>query len=174
MTAAREFLDQALQKWPRLPDSKLAECTEEEKAFVRGMEENAIQLEFVQLSDIVMSCGNKFQFAKTYKVLRADLKNFAKGNLGDPRWPARVNRAMRQAFIGVGKNKLHHMAQWFFISCSDKHDHALVMAVLNKGEYRPELAIEQYAGKDDERGCSKYLLLLAAIVIGGPLAYWLL
>jgi hypothetical protein len=174
MNIAREFLEKARQGWPRLADADLALCNDEERALVRGMEAHAIQGVFQGLSDLVLNCQNKFQYAKTYKVLRADLrKTFANPNLGNPQMPTHVNQAVRQAFIMAGENQLRYMAEWFYITYADASDREKVMEALNKGQIRLEAAIEQYAGKGDGIGCLGVVVLLG-VIFGGPLAccYW--
>jgi hypothetical protein len=177
MTVQSDFLAKALAGWPRLPDAELAECKDEEKALVRGLEEQGIQAEFAALSDIVLNCHNKYQFAKTYKVLRADSqKTFTNGCVGNPQMPAHVNKAVHAAFVKIVQAKLRSMAEWFFVQFADNSDQAKVFEAMNKGKFRPEAAIEQYAGKGDAEGCFHTAVVLLALLIGAPggACYWLL
>jgi hypothetical protein len=58
--------------WPRLSEEALSGLTPEEKQTVRDLERKGIVGESMATQDIVMNCQNKFQFAKTYRVLRND------------------------------------------------------------------------------------------------------
>lgn len=169
-----DFLADAETNWPRLPDDQLSGLSDEEKNFIRGMEDHVIAGEYAMLSEIIRGCHNKFQFAKTYKLLRADLRNtFADPNAGNPSYSPLVNQAMRQAFMKVGTTKLDYMAKWFFTTMADASDTQRVMACLNKGEWRVEAALEPYIGNEDESGCKKYsaallaLIILTTLLVGG-------
>ncbi len=147
-----------LARWARLPDyaPELKDCTEEERTIVRGLEEQGIQAEFAQLSDLVLNCYNKYQFANTYKTLRADLRNLlAYAQKGNPKAPPHLNRAVAAALERVGREKLHLMAGWFYIHFSDPRDD---YAMMQEQEFRVENVIERYAGKEGA-GCLGLVLV---------------
>ena len=58
--------------WPRLSDDELSGLSPEEKRGVRELEQKGIDGESLATQDIVVNCQSKLQFAKTYRVLRAD------------------------------------------------------------------------------------------------------
>ena len=90
----------ANMNWKRLADADLSACNDEERAFLRTMEEQGIQGETWQLTEIIVGCTNKFQFAKTYKVLRADLfHTLHAAGAGNPKMPPHVNDAYRRIFL---------------------------------------------------------------------------
>ena len=171
----REFLEDVVKGWPRLQDNELAECSVEERAFVRGMEVQVIQFSFAQVSDLVLNCHNKFQFAKSYKAIRADTqRNFSRGSQGNPQMPAHVNKAVRCAFVKAAERTLHSMAEWFYIRFADASDAAKANAALNCGDGNwIKVAIEQYAGKAGvEQGCLSAAAVLLMVVAGVPTAAW--
>ncbi|HVK18335.1 MAG TPA: hypothetical protein VM533_15445 [Fimbriiglobus sp.] len=152
----QDFLLKAQQRWRRLPDSQLAECNDEEKATVRALEDQAIQMEFAALTDIVLHCTNKYQFAKTYKVLRDDLrKNISQAD-GNPSAPPHVNRAVKATFEQVGEQKLSEMAGWFLVNFTDEQDMRRLQNT--PGVSRLHTAIEFYAGKEGS-GCAGVVIL---------------
>jgi hypothetical protein len=156
----QEFLAKAHARWRGLPDSALTECSEEERAVVRKLEAQAAQMEFAALTDIILNCRNRWQFAKTYKVLRADLHKTL-SQPGNPNAPAHVNRAVKAALEQVGRRKLMEMAAWFEIQFADSHD----LRQLQSG--RVQWSIENYAGKDGAKpGCAGVVLLAVCAVLG--------
>src|SRR5690606_29129543 len=134
----------------------------------RQLETQAAQLEFAALTDIILNCHSKYQFAKTYKVLRADLRKTL-AQSGNPNASEQFNRAMKAAFQRIGDHKLREMAMWFLLHFADDHDRRQV----EKGEmFRPEAAIEMYAGKEGAGGCAGMVLLsLGAGIVA--VARWL-
>jgi len=63
-----------LNKWPRLPDDFLAPLSEQERALIRRHEDELIAGNLLQLQDLFRNCNVKPQFAKTYRVLRRDMR----------------------------------------------------------------------------------------------------
>ncbi len=149
----KEFLAKAQARWRGLPDTALAECSDEERAFVRNLEAQVAQLEFAALSDIILNCHNRWQFAKTYKVLWADLhKTLSQSD--NPNAPAHVNRAVKAALGQVVRWKLTEMAAWFEIHFADDHDRRQVESG------RVQWSIEVYVGKEGTgTGCAGLVLL---------------
>jgi len=97
MQSLEGFLEQRAKYWPRLADKELEECNDEQKKMIRGLEEQFIQMEIAQLREICTTCLNKWQFAKTYKTLRSDVRRtFADDTKSLPNEPPHVSRAMRQ------------------------------------------------------------------------------
>ena len=164
-----EFLLTAKKTWRPVPDSILSECDENEREYVRTLETQGALLEFEALSDIILNCHNRFQFAKTYKVLRADLAN-ALSQPENPQLPLHVSRALKQVVENTVRQKLLDMAGWFFIHFADASDRRQVA----QAGHRIETAIEIYAGKEGSdagpTGCIGGFLL--CLCIGVP-SIWL-
>jgi hypothetical protein len=157
----QEYLTKAQARWRGLPDAELAGLNDDERSAVRQLEAQAAQLEFAALTDIIVNCHNKYQFAKTYKVLRADLRNTL-AQPGNPKASEQVNRAMKAAFQLVGQQKLSEMAGWFLVHFADDHD---IRQVQKAGVARIETAIEVYAGKEGA-GCAGVVLLALGAGLG--------
>lgn len=170
-----EFLAETLSSWPLLPDTALDECNEEERALVRGAEAEGIKLEFEALSDIILHCHNKYQFAKTYKVLRADLRNTFTDSR-ELKIPSHVDAAIRAALEQIVRQKLHEMARWFYEHFADDHDlrqlsrrqqGQMSLADIMRTE---ETVIEVYAGKEGASGCAGVVVFALVATSLGSLA----
>lgn len=157
----QEWLTKAHARWRGLPDAELAGLSDEDRFAVRQLEAQAAQLEFAALSDIILNCHDKYQFAKTYKVLRADLRNTL-AQPGNPNASEQINRAVKAAFQLIGDQKLREMAGWFLAHFADSHD---MRRVQQAGMSRIETAIEGYAGKEGA-GCAGVVLLALGAGIG--------
>lgn len=156
-----EFSAERKASWRTLPDAELAGCTEDERATVRILESQAAQLEFQALTDIILNCHNKYQFAKTYKVLRADLRRML-AQPGNPNASEHTDRVMKAAFKLVGEQKLRAMASWFLVHFADSHD----MRQMERGGMSP---IDNYAGQEGA-GCAGVLVFALCTVCS--LALW--
>jgi hypothetical protein len=166
-------------KWDCLPEDQLGDCNDQERAILRAIEQAGFATEAAQLAQIVIGCTNKYQFAKTYKLLRADLHTFA----ADPNLvPAGAPRHVIAAGTKIGQNiikqKLSHMALWFYVQWREPGKDGLWKTVNGRPVYSPEQAIERYAGRDpgpaQAAGCLSAVMLLALIPIGTAACWCLL
>lgn len=115
--------------------------------------------EFAALSDIILNCQNKFQFAKTYKTLRSDVPRCA-SEAASVNQPENVRSVIHAMANNVLRQKLSAMAHWFAIQFADERDSEQVFA---GGGARIENAIEVYAGKPGAKtGCLTMLMIVAS------------
>ena len=122
--SAHDFLEEHRKQWTPLPEEELDGLSEEHRNEIRQFEEVAINGEFAALSDIILNCTNKFQFAKTYKVLRADYRRtVANTDLANSVFPPEVTRLIRKIALSVIERKLSDMAMWFWLQWRDPDDH---------------------------------------------------
>lgn len=163
----QKFLADAKGKWPRVPESSLEGCSAEETEEIRAIEQHCIEEEFAALTDIILHCNNRFQFAKTYKTLWADLRQ----TLADPgstSVPEHKKKAIKAVFDRCVRYKLDQMKWWFEIEFADSSDRRQVSA----GKFGN--AIDIYAGKDGVKGggCAGAVLLLigSGLVIAASLS----
>lgn len=156
-----EFLAMAHAQWRGLPDAALAECSGEERVVLRRWEAQASQLELGALTDIILNCHNRFQFAKTYKVLWNDLRKTL-AQPSNPNAPDHINKAMKAAMEHVVRQKLMKMAEWFEIYFADNHDRRQVWSG------RVQWSIEVYAGKEGVggAGCAGVVLVALGALLG--------
>ena len=135
--------------WPRLPSDLLIGLSETERATIRQHEEETIAGNKMQLADICENCHIKPQFAKTYRVLRRDLREMlaqlrAKLNLPASDSSDGYGIALLRSTDEIISHKLRLMAQHFHIRWGEP--------------------IENWAGKEgsaiDKSGC---VILLAGI-----------
>lgn len=68
-------MNQCQDGWPRLPPDLLCALPVREQVMIRQHEEETIAASRMQLDDICDNCHSKPQFAKTYRVLRRDLRD---------------------------------------------------------------------------------------------------
>ncbi|MFO0850562.1 MAG: hypothetical protein U0871_18685 [Gemmataceae bacterium] len=157
----QEFLAKAHDRWHTLPDTALAECSDEERAVVRNLEAQLMQMEFAALADIILNCHNRFQFAKTYKALWNDFRRTL-AQPGNPNASDQVNRGVKAAMEKIVRQKLMDMAGWFEINFADSHDQRQIAAG------RVRWSIEVYAGKEGTggSGCAGMVLLVMAVGMG--------
>ena len=151
----QKFLADAIEKWPRVPEAILKDCDADEAEEIRAMEEMAVDAEFAALTDIILHCNNRFEFAKTYKLLWADLRK----TLSDPgsdSVPEHKKKAMKAVFNSSIRYKLNQMKWWFEFTFADASDQRQVSA----GKFSN--AIDIYAGKEGVKaaGCATTVLLL--------------
>lgn len=149
-----EFLDRAQANWPTSPESVFSNCSPDDTAEVRALESQIVEGEFLALCDIIRNCRNRYQFAKTYKVLWADFRNTL-AQPGSPNVPEAKRHAIKSVFDRGIRYKLRQMADWFEIAFADASDRRQVAA----GRF--ENAIDIYAGKEGIRtsGCAPAVLL---------------
>ncbi|HEV2973185.1 MAG TPA: hypothetical protein VGY55_24680 [Pirellulales bacterium] len=158
-SVATEFLERTRKHWTPAPDVWLASLSDDENKLVRGIEQFGLEGDFRALSDIVLGCHNKYQFAKTWRLLRNDSeKTFRVYSAGNANYSPELNRIMREVSLRIIKRKHDAMAEWFFIRWADRSDTA-GMKGLGHDEYRK--LIERYAGGGV--GC----VLVCATVLGG-------
>jgi hypothetical protein len=140
--------------WPRLDDRIVAALAEHEQLLIRQHEEELIAASKLQLADICNNCHTRPQFAKTYRVLRRDLRDTlekARANLAKPsqQFSDAFGAAMINSTDAIVRHKLNLMAQHFLIRWGEP--------------------IENWAGKEgsalDRAGCS-VLLVIAGSVSG--------
>jgi len=155
----QEFLERARENWPQTPDSIFADCSSEDADELRALETQIAEGEYLALADIILNCHNRFQFAKTYKTLWADLRNTL-SQPGSPDVPEPKKLAMKAIFDRAIRYKLGQMAYWFEFQFADASDRRQVAA----GKF--DNAIDIYAGKEGIKagGCAGSVLLL---LIGG-------
>ena len=163
--SAQEFLTKERTYWNGLPDDALVECSDEEQESIRMIEAAMIEDQFAALSDIILNCHNKHQFAKTYKVLRADIPN-AVSEVTSADAPPHVRKVIRAVVEKILGRKLSAMAHWFCIRFADERD---VSRIHDAGKMRLENAIEVYAGKEGSTGATTGCaasLLVAILFLG--------
>ncbi len=140
--------------WPRLDDNIVVALPEHEQVLLRRNEEETIAASKLQLADICNNCNICPQFAKTYRVLRQDLRDSlekARANLAKPN--SQFSDAFGAALINstdvIVRYKLELMARFFRVRWGEP--------------------IENWAGQEgsavDRAGCS-ILLLAAASFVG--------
>ena len=153
----QKFLADAKTQWPRVPETSLAACNTEETEEIRALEEQIAAGEFAALTDIILHCNNRFQFAKTYKTLWADLRTTL-SDPGSPSVPEHKKQAIKAIFDRSIRYKLGQMALWFEFEFADTSDRRQVSA----GKFSN--AIDIYAGKEGVKaaGCAGAVLLLFA------------
>lgn len=151
----QKFLADAREKWPRVPDSTLRDCSTEEANEIREIEQLCVDGEFAALTDIILNCNNRFQFAKTYKTLWADLRNTL-ADPGSPSVPAHKKQAIKAVFDCCIRYKLSQMKWWFEFEFADASDKRQVSA----GKFAN--AIDIYAGNEGIKsgGCAGVVLFL--------------
>lgn len=155
----RAYLQRCSDRWKPLPDEELEGLPDECKDIVRHFEAVALNGEFAAFSDIILNCTNKFQFAKTYKVLRDDYqRTFANASAANPNFPPEVNRLIRKIAMSTIERKLDGMAWWFWVKWGDQKSSPV--------DFRN--SIEQYTNS----GCAILFLLPWATLIGGAYLVW--
>jgi hypothetical protein len=107
----QHFLAKALKNWPRVPDSDLQGCNAEEVEELREFEQQIIDGEFSALTDIILNCNDRFQFAKTYKILWDDLRK-TMAFPGSPSVSACKRQAIKRIFDFCIRYKLDQMKWW--------------------------------------------------------------
>lgn len=136
--------------WPRLSDEVLAALPEHEQLIIRQHEEETIAGSKMQLADICTNCHIKPQFAKTYRVLRRDLRaELEKSRAAMARPNQRFSDAFGMAMIrstdAIVSYKLSRMAGHFQMSWGEP--------------------IENWAGKEgsamDKAGCVVAIVMLS-------------
>jgi len=154
-----DFLERARANWPQSQESVFSKCAPDDADEVRALEMQLVEGEFIALADIVLNCRNRFQFAKTYKTLWADLRNTL-SQPGTPNVPEVKKQAIKAVFDRGIRYKLRQMAYWFEMEFADASDRRQVAA----GKF--ENAIDIYAGKEGLKagGCAGSVLLF---VLGG-------
>ena len=118
---ATEFLIHEKGKWNVIDDSLLVNCTDQEKSVIRELETTILVGELSAVDNIICNCKNRFQFAKTYKVLRDDFEKTI-SNSYNPNFPKPFNDAFKLALSNVAKLKLGALARWFFCTFVDSSD----------------------------------------------------
>ena len=141
--------------WPRLSDDLVAALPEHEQALIRQHEEETIAGSKMQLADICENCHIKPQFAKTYRVLRRDLRQTqqqARARMARPH-PTFLDAfggALIRSTDAIVSYKLQLMANHF---------------LLRWGE-----PIENWAGEEgsaiDRTGCCVFLLVAGSAISG--------
>lgn len=157
----QEFLAEAQERWRHLPDSALSDCDDESRAFVREIEAQGAEMEFAALSDLIMNCHNKYQFAKTYKVLTEDLRTMDSHQANFPNLPEQVGEAVKAAMKLAVEQKLSEMEYWFVVHFADSHDHRQ----MQRSAQTP--LIETYSGQGS--GCAGAVLF--ALVAWGMMSF---
>lgn len=144
--------------WPRLAPEVLAALPAHDQLFIREAEEEQIAISKMELADICVNCRIKLQFAKTYRVLRRELRTTLqdmRNRLNESRVPGTTDLALLRCFDAIVSHKLELMAKHF------------------RREWGGP--IEDWAGKDgsvfDRSGC---LLLLAGIGTSICALFWAL
>jgi hypothetical protein len=140
--------------WPRLGDSIVGALLDHEKLLFRQHEEETIAASKLQLADICNNCHRCSQFAKTYRVLRRDLRETlekARANLAKPsqQFSDVYGASLLNSTDAIVRHKLALMARHFYFRWGEP--------------------IENWAGKEgsalDRAGCS-VLLLVAGACLG--------
>ena len=157
----REYLVEAKQRFCPLPDDALAGLSEQQIASMRDIESSQIAISFARLSEVILNCTNKYQFAKTYRVLREDLRKTLT-QIDTASQPANEKRVMKALLERVENQMLREMAGWFYIHFADASD----LRQVEKIGGRIESAIEVYAGKEGGSGC----LVTIVVLVGGGTA----
>lgn len=152
------------EAWPRLPESIINALPEHERELIRQHVEEMIVGNSLQTDDLVRHCNNKFQFAKTYRVLRRDKRNtldmmrkkMAKPN---PAYSDSYGVAMMRSIDDILDYKLERIARYF--------------------EVRWGESIENYAGKEgaviDRVGCCvAFVALISAMLASAAAVAFLL
>ena len=135
-----------------LSDEAMEGLNEEQREMVRSWEEAGRQGEFLALADIVCNCTNKYQFAKTYHVLRksgsetlADMASRRVEGLSPE-----AQALMRRITEHILQCKFAAMSAWFQTQWGED--------------------IESYAAKGGGSGCATVLALLFAL--GSGVTWW--
>lgn len=152
-TFQHEFLEVTIKNWPRVSDSDLQGCNAEEVEELREFEQEMINKELAALTDIILNCNNGFQFAKTYKVLWADLRKTL-AFPGSSSVPKHKRQALKRMFDCCIRYKLNQMKWWFEFNFAASSDLRQVKA----GKFAN--AIDIYAGKEGIKssGCATAVL----------------
>ena len=145
--------------WPRLPDDVVSALPEHEQILIRRHEEETIAASKMQLADICANCHIKPQFAKTFRVLRRDLRNTlndARANLAQPNsgFSDAFGVALIRSTDEIVSHKLDLMGRHFFMRWGE--------------------LVENWAGEEgstlDGAGCCVFLAVAAS---GLGLGAWL-
>lgn len=139
--------------WPRLPTGLLSSLPEEEQLLIRQHEEETIAASKMQLADICDNCHIKPQFAKTYRVLRRDLRETlergrARQTEPQPELSDGFGAALLRSTDAIISYKLQLMARHFYLRWGEP--------------------VENWAGKEgsaiDRAGCAVVLAVLGSSV----------
>ena len=141
--------------WPRLPDEVVSGLLEHEQLLIRQHEEETIAASKMQLADICENCHIKPQFAKTYRVLRRDLREMleqgrARLSQPHPELTDAFCMAMLRSTEAIIKEKLLRMGRRFQLNWDE--------------------SIENWAGKEgsalDKSGCLVVLAVIGSALSG--------
>jgi hypothetical protein len=107
--------------WPRLTAELLSALPEHEQLLIRQHEEETIAVSKMQLADICENCHSKPQFAKTYRVLRRDLRDIlqkvrARLSQPHPELSDGYAVALLRSTDAIISYKLELMAQHFYLT----------------------------------------------------------
>lgn len=131
---------------------------QDQQAFVQQFEAQVRAAESAQATEIIVGCTNKFQFAKTYRVLRQD---FAKSNQ-----QLRDRVRAGNAGAGITEAVVEEMIKVATPIWQAKMDRLSMHFLITWGE-----PIENYAGSGTGGGCAGVFaalcLIPAALVIIG-------
>ncbi len=138
--------------WPRLTAELLSALPEHEQLLIQQHEEETIAVSKMQLADVCDNCHIKPQFAKTYRVLRRDLRDMlhklrASLSQPQPELSDGYGVALLRSTDAIISYKLQLMAQHFYLrwgepienwagregSAIDKAGCVVVLAVVGSG-----------------------------------------
>lgn len=140
-------------EWPRLADHLVAAMPANEQMLIRQHEEETIAASKMQLADVCNNCHVKPQFAKTYRVLRRDLRQMLDRSRRQAAQPTfEFSDAFQAALIRstdeIVSHKLRLMANHFYVRWGE--------------------SIENWAGKEgsaiDKSGCCVFLLITGSCI----------
>jgi hypothetical protein len=151
--AAASYLATVRKEWPRTPDQKIAHLDPAYQETLRAIEETLIKGQCDILADLVLSCNNKFAFAKQYMAFKNN-KDIA-GNV--PNVPPEVSEVFRTVCLTHSEALRDQMARWFSVRWADEKE----FTPTKPGEFvTAEEAMERCIKAAPNLGCSVVLLTL--------------
>ena len=145
------------------------EFPERQRQFLRNFEQEAKLAEAHQVNDLISSCTNKFQFAKTYKVYIKDWEKTRKTMLTQEEVEGRPKKEMIVEMVAIGdellKDKLEKLQQHFLATWGEP--------ITNyTGNLTPEKDASYRATTQSEGGLSvpaRFFIVIGAMLLVGLL-----
>ena len=115
---AEHYLDVWKKGWMEpLPEKVLKDLSQEDREKFREIEGLLLKAEFQTLADIVLNCTNKYQFAKTYKVLRRSWEKTKAemSSASSEQMPPEIKPIMLDLCGRMMSQKWSNMDDWFSV-----------------------------------------------------------
>ena len=117
---SEEFLKSKVKSWLQpFPENVLKDLSQKDREEFRKMEVLALEGEFQQLAEIIVNCTNRFQFAKTYKVLRKSHQDTNAEIRSSKRLSPGVKNVLLKHRDLILPKKLAYMSEWFSMRWDD-------------------------------------------------------